>query len=322
MVLALAVLLFSACGVAMPLPVNASKFFWHPEMAPAGPVVVVVSLDEQEIYVYRSGVAIGISPISTGRTGHETPAGIYSILRKERDHHSNLYDDAPMPFMQRLTWNGVALHAGVLPGHPASHGCIRLPMAFAEALFGETQRGSVVVIANANVAPAFVVHPAAVAPIDLTGQPMSMASDPRHSDIMSVEGGVPLAILISTSDRAVYVFQSGRLLARSGLEMDTSFSLHGMFLYVLNAFESNDRNDESFPRGTTLWSAYRVLGSGEVPQPVELARRIKIPEPLARQLRQTLIPGTTVLVTDLPGMGGQSTPTFPDLLRSHGVSAE
>ena len=88
------------------------EYRWHPAAAPGGPMVAVVSIPEQRIHVYRNGVRIGLSTVSTGKPGHETPTGTFRILQKKRMHRSNLYDDAPMPFMQRLTWDGIALHAG------------------------------------------------------------------------------------------------------------------------------------------------------------------------------------------------------------------
>ena len=98
------------------------QYRWTAEQAPTGPVVVFISLPAQRAYVYRDGVRIGISTVSSGKPGHRTPPGVYTILQKRREHYSNLYDDAPMPFMQRLSWDGLALHSGSLPGHPASHG--------------------------------------------------------------------------------------------------------------------------------------------------------------------------------------------------------
>lgn len=121
---------------------------WNPERSLAGDVVIVVSLPQQLVHVYRGGVRIGESTISSGRPGHDTPTGVFTILQKQKMHRSTLYDDAPMPFMQRLTWDGIALHAGRLPGYPASHGCVRLPAAFAEALYDVTDHGGVVVVAD------------------------------------------------------------------------------------------------------------------------------------------------------------------------------
>jgi hypothetical protein len=124
------------------------NYSWSPERAPSGPVEVVVSLSEQRVYVYRDGVQIGESEASTGKEDHETPTGVFPILEKERFHRSSKYNDAPMPFMQRLTDYGVALHAGPLPGYAASHGCIRLPAAFARKLFGVTSVGTTVVVTD------------------------------------------------------------------------------------------------------------------------------------------------------------------------------
>jgi hypothetical protein len=129
------------------------RFIWAPNLAPKGPMLMVVSLRAQQAYVYRNGVRIGASTISTGKKGKDTPTGVFTILQKKEKHRSNLYNDAPMPYMQRLTWDGIALHAGHLPGYPASHGCVRLPRAFAKKLFGETSLGMTVVITNEAVSP-------------------------------------------------------------------------------------------------------------------------------------------------------------------------
>ncbi|MBS0225271.1 MAG: L,D-transpeptidase family protein [Proteobacteria bacterium] len=151
------------------------SFSWAPERSPSGPVVLVVSLPEQRIHVYRNGVRIAVSTVSTGIKGRDTPPGSYEILQKQLMHHSNLYDDAPMPFMQRITWDGLALHAGRLPGHPASHGCVRLPRAFAEKLYGITKLGARVVISEDSGLGDLdnLVHPGPDAPIDaVSGLPI------------------------------------------------------------------------------------------------------------------------------------------------------
>lgn len=122
------------------------KFEWEPDLSPEGPVSITVNLSLQKLEVFRGGTLIARSSISSGRAGHSTPVGTFSILEKELIHHSNLYDNAPMPFMQRLTWHGVALHAGNLPGCPASHGCIRLPSEFAKRLYQITSRGDEVTV--------------------------------------------------------------------------------------------------------------------------------------------------------------------------------
>src|SRR6476646_10239883 len=142
-----------------PKKLKPGQFAWNPDRAPEGPVVVVVSIPAQMVTVYRNGVRIAVSTCSTGRPGHATPTGTFVILQKDVNHHSSLYDDAPMPYMERLTWGGVALHAGNLPGYPASHGCVRLPKAFAQKLYGITQLGTPVIIADEETHPASVYDP-------------------------------------------------------------------------------------------------------------------------------------------------------------------
>jgi hypothetical protein len=128
------------------------------------PIMAIISLHDQQITVYDTNGWILRAPVSSGQKGRETPAGIFSILQKEAEHYSNMYDDAYMPHMQRLTWSGIALHGGPLPGYPASHGCIRMPYDFAERLFDATRLGMRVIVAPGNVEPAAINHPALFQP--------------------------------------------------------------------------------------------------------------------------------------------------------------
>ena len=130
--------------VAEAASLRPGQFVWQPERATQGTVEIVVSIPLQRAYVYRGGTLIAVTTVSTGRRGHSTPTGTFNILQKHREHYSSLYNNAPMPFMQRLTWGGVALHAGHIPGRPASHGCVRLPLAFARHLYGVTSVGAAV----------------------------------------------------------------------------------------------------------------------------------------------------------------------------------
>lgn len=123
------------------------------------PLLAVVALKQQRVTVYDAKGKIMDSPVSSGQNGLETPAGIYSIVQKEEDHRSNIYDDAEMPYMERITWTGISLHAGVLPGYPASHGCVRMPYRFAEDLYQVTKLGMRVVIVRDDIAPAEVPQP-------------------------------------------------------------------------------------------------------------------------------------------------------------------
>src|SRR5215510_12806060 len=123
------------------------------------PIMAIVSLRDQQITVYDDKGWIMRAPVSSGQKGRETPAGIFSVIQKKAEHYSNLYDDAFMPHMQRITWSGIALHGGPLPGHPASHGCIRMPYDFAERLFGATKLGMRLIVAPGNTAPVPIDHP-------------------------------------------------------------------------------------------------------------------------------------------------------------------
>src|SRR3954452_14051197 len=128
------------------------------------PIIAIVSLRDQRITVYDATGWILRAPVSSGQKGRETPAGIFSVIQKEAEHYSNLYDDAYMPHMQRITWSGIALHGGVLPGHPASHGCVRMPFDFAARLFDATTMGIRVIVAPDDIAPVELTHPALLQP--------------------------------------------------------------------------------------------------------------------------------------------------------------
>jgi hypothetical protein len=119
-------------------------YIWEPDRAVEGQVEIVIGLEEQRAWVFRGGELIGASTVSSGKEGKTSPYGRFQILEKKRTHRSNRYNDAPMPYMQRLNWHGIALHGGHVPGYPASHGCIRLPMGFAKLLFGVTRVGTAV----------------------------------------------------------------------------------------------------------------------------------------------------------------------------------
>src|SRR5471032_977019 len=128
------------------------------------PIMAIMSLQSQQVTFYDADGLILRAPVSTGTTGRETPAGVFAVLEKDKDHHSSLYDDASMPNMQRITWNGIALHGGPLPGYAASHGCVRMPYGFAEKLFDKTRIGMRVIIAPNDAAPVELSHPALFVP--------------------------------------------------------------------------------------------------------------------------------------------------------------
>ncbi len=148
------------------------------EGAAGAPLLAIIALAQQRVSIYGGAGKIMESPVSTGATGHETPAGIYSILEKEEDHHSNLYDDASMPYMERLTWTGISMHAGVLPGYPASHGCTRLSWGFAQKLYQATKPGMRVVIVREDITPAEIEQPELFnRPLDADVSPFDSSSE-------------------------------------------------------------------------------------------------------------------------------------------------
>ena len=166
-----------------------------PENKPTGPLFAILSISNQHISVYNNSGLVTRSKVSTGMPGHRTPMGIFTIIGRERYHSSNIYSGAPMPFMQRITWSGVAMHLGVVPGYPASHGCIRLPGGSAERLWGLTKIGERVVITPHEVAPSEFAHPQLPVP-KLQPLPLTTADSgaPRFTAVASAgDEHVPLA---------------------------------------------------------------------------------------------------------------------------------
>src|SRR6516165_5662952 len=159
------------------------------------PVMAVVALAEQRVTIYDIWGKILRASFSTGQTGYETPVGIYSVLQKEAEHYSNLYDDASMPFMQRITWSGIALHAGALPGYPASHGCIRLPHGFSKKLFGMTKPGARVIVSREPVTPVAIEHDRLFAAYPPENAISTASITKRVADASHSHGGTVTAVL-------------------------------------------------------------------------------------------------------------------------------
>lgn len=258
-------------------------YLWAPQVAPAGPVTVIVSLTTQRAYAYRNGVPIGVSTVSTGKRGHATPTGIFTVLQKAVTHASNLYANAPMPFMERLTWGGIALHAGNLPGYPASHGCIRLPLAFAKLLYGISALGMTVVITDDAELPIAVPAPGL-----LEAPRSAVAPDAPYVWRPERAPSGPLSIVISGQDDRVIVLRNGVEIGSGAIRLDTpvlrtvAFSLNGV-----------DAAGEH-------WMRLPLPGD-----PVETARELTaaersqghLPEGLRAAIAAVLTPGTTMLVT-------------------------
>ena len=305
---------------AGPLALKPGQFLWHPEIAPDGPVVLVVSLDQQLAYVYRNGIAIGISTISSGKPGKDTPTGVFTILQKNKDHKSNLYNNAPMPYMQRLTWDGIALHGGTLPGYPASHGCVRLPHPFAAKVYGITRTGDTVVVSDARAAPTTLVYPGMLAPVTAHGLPLAVPEDGgpgyRWDDALAPVG--PVVVVVSLADQRIYVLRGGVVIGEAPLALAAGTpEFHGTILFVMGEGNGQGASLLDPAQPARNWTAYPILGQTEaagadaVPAAHQdlLARPsvpLRLPEGFAQRLDAVLVPGVTVLVTDLPGVQPQA----------------
>lgn len=215
LLLAAGAALLAGAGIAQVQPIDSGtiaaaaerlrpgQYLWAADVAPDGPMLVVVNVATQRLVAYRNGVPIAVSTVSTGMRGKRTPTGVFTILQKKSFHRSNLYSNAPMPFMQRLTWSGIAMHGGALPGYPASHGCIRLPQGFAKLLFDETRMGMTVVVVNQpdllRVGPT---------PELVRNQRSSRITGNAYWRPDLAESG-PVSIVVSGADRRMIVLRNG-----------------------------------------------------------------------------------------------------------------
>jgi hypothetical protein len=210
------------------------------EISPAGPVVIIVSLPEQTMYVYRNGVRIGRSTVSTGTKGHPTPTGMFTILQKKVRHESNIYKGAKMPHMQRLTWTGIAMHAGHLPGYPASHGCVRLPVDFAQRLFSVTSNGTSVIITDDEFAPGETAEPGRLLS-GKTGTPATPKLGAGRFEWHPEKAPTgPLSVILSISDGMIYVYRDGIEIGRAAVS--TNGLGQGLGSHVYSALDKFDQN--------------------------------------------------------------------------------
>lgn len=257
------------------------QYVWAPKIAPHGPMLLIVNIATQRAVLFRNGVPIGASTISTGRAGHETPTGVFSVLQKQIEHYSTIYDNAPMPFMQRLTWTGVALHAGNLPGYPASHGCIRLPAAFARLLYGESALGMTVVITERQTTPRVAPAPAIVSQPQ-TG-PVSTNTLEWTPD-KSPAG--PISIVISAADKRVIAIRNGVVIGSAPVTIDGPVT--NTWAYALRGVDAQGQH----------WIRMDLSSADDGQQvPREEWTRFHAPDEFRRAVAAIIAPGTTVIVT-------------------------
>jgi hypothetical protein len=232
---------------------------------------------------------------------------VFVILQKDKDHHSSKYNNAAMPYTQRLTWGGVALHAGGLPGYPSSHGCVHLPSKFAEELFAVSPMGMTVVVVDDKTAPAYVAHPPAFTPVDpASGAPVSaerLAADEEFRLEPEKSPHGPVSIVMSAADQRVLVMRNGVEIGRARISVRDPDKPLGTHAFVMTA-ELMDVENPLVP-GTRKpkWMAIAMPGHfDEAGRDLSLAasERIVIPPGFARAVHVLLAPGATLFVTDAP----------------------
>ena len=294
-------------------PIAPGRSFWLPELSPAGPVVAVVNLYTQHAQIYRNGIAIGYTSVSTGKRGYGTPTGRFQVLEKRRFHRSSTYGNAPMPWMVRLTWSGIAFHSGALPGFPASHGCIRLPASFAPQLFGALSLGDTVAVLN-QPADAFTT----LAPIDPLGRPLlqpemlaatawwretAASAAPVSGNLVSAGpvsaslltgapaslAAPPLALLASLPQQRLFVLEAGQVAAAAPLPpgaRQQALPLAAAPLSWQPPGHWQAPGQSGNAADATLWQT--VLPSDAA---------------FSQRLRARITPGSTLVLSDLPAVG-------------------
>ena len=289
-------------------PIAPGRSFWLPELSPAGPVVAVVNLYTQHAQIYRNGIAIGYTSVSTGKRGYGTPSGRFLMLEKRRFHRSSTYGNAPMPWMVRLTWSGIAFHSGALPGFPASHGCIRLPVSFAPQLFGALSLGDTVAVLN-QPADAFTT----LAPIDPLGRPLlqpemlaatawwreaaasaaPVSASPVSASLLTGApaslAAPPLALLASLPQQRLFVLEAGQVAAAAPLPpgaRQQALPLAAAPLSWQPPGHWQAPGQSGNAADATLWQT--VLPSDAA---------------FSQRLRARITPGSTLVLSDLPAVG-------------------
>jgi hypothetical protein len=280
-------------------PLQPGEYWWNPQLSPKGPLMVLVSVPEQTMHVYRNGILIGRTTVSTGAKGHSTPGGVFSIIEKAREHYSRTYNNAPMPNMQRLTSTGIAMHSGNLPGYPASHGCIRMPYDFSQLLYAATTQGGTVVVGDGKTpVPYLASNPGMMlAPRDFTpGMLRPLAKDDYDWKPGRSASG-PITIVISAADRALYVYRNGNAIGRASVEV-SGFGALGDHVFSLLDGTTGQQSLLAPGRAARRWMS--VTSSGRSGDARKIASRLHINPEFTGKLYDTITPGTTVIITDQP----------------------
>jgi hypothetical protein len=304
-------------GAKAPRPIDTPKdslkrgeFTWAPELSKDGPIVVVVNLDQQFAYTYRNGILIGTTTISTGKPGHSTPTGVFVTTLKDANHHSSKYNNASMPYTQRFTNDGIALHAGGVPNYPSSHGCVHLPSEYARLLFQVAPLGMTVVVTDRSRNPEEVSHPSFLSPVSSKGA-MSVAPKLSSNETYrwnpenAMEG--PVSIIISGADKRMVVFRNGIEIGRCKVTITNPQDSLGTHVYV--AHEEKSSGDVQPGQQIAIrWLAFPVedLRYGKAKGHPFMEGRILVPDEFMKELGMLFTPGTHIMVTDASIIAGSS----------------
>ena len=282
-------------------PLKPGEYWWNPRVSPSGPVVLLVSIPLQTMHVYRNGILVGRTSVSTGTKGHPTPAGVFTILEKKETHRSKKYDNAPMPNMQRLTWSGICMHSGNLPGYPASHGCIRMPYDFSTNLFKITGNGGTVIIGDdTNSQPQFASNPGVLlAPKDFSRDMLQPIAKGGYQWNPERSPTGPMTILVSGADRALYVYRNGQPIGGAAITVNGPLGGH---VFTLLEGVSNSASPWAPGRPARKWMSVQSDAKSRPADIRKLAERVKISPEFAGKLYDSLTPGATIIVTDEPAI--------------------
>lgn len=306
----------------------------RPEDPPKGPLQIIISIADQRVSLFDNGALIARSSVSTGTQGHPTPLGVFSVISKQRWHRSNIYSAAPMPYMQRITWSGIALHAGVVPGHPASHGCIRLKNDFAIRLWHLTKRGTRVIIAHDDVQPVEITNPHLFQPKAVSGSPefqaatvagkstlVSKAETPEATSLQvpssAPAGGapkkmVPISVFVSRKLSKLFVRQGFSPLFDAAIKIENPEEPLGTHVYTAMEFQSEGAVirwtvvsiPDEFPRieGAKKEREAPVKQTALlVPSPDKanaVLNRIEIPKDTVERISELLTPASSLIISD------------------------
>ncbi len=308
-----------------------------------GPIILAVSLSDQRLTIWENGTVVARTPVSTGVAGHETPRGVFTLLQKKRMHRSNIYSNAPMPYMQRITWSGVALHQGHVTGRPASHGCIRLPADVARKLFGYTKIGARVIVTDEPVTPVDFAHPGlfSALPPEPSAPPdpqsaleparVQLASLPPAQELMAAapemltppaahpappvetpKTETPIrqptghvSVFISGKERKLFIRQGFEPAYESPVEIGAGVQL-GAHLFTAMAVDPRS--------GAVRWSRVSLPVKGAATaNAAEALEQIRIPEEARIEVGRRLSAGASLLISD-QGLGRETGKTATDFI--------